>query len=195
MKVYKQPLLKSLIVLFLGISFCFSDPAEEEESDEIIELEPFDIESLPVDIEYYYGRLEDYGLEKISSDNSIRFLWIRSFNPALLFEVFDNNPEVSLIVRVYDREKEEWVNFKRRTVTRKAHLSVLQDVVDYYDFYSMPFSEEASGYDGSDWFIEAKIEGKHHVVYRWSPDRNTQFFELGFMFIESVIEEPLSPIF
>ncbi|EDY80952.1 hypothetical protein VDG1235_569 [Verrucomicrobiia bacterium DG1235] len=180
---------KYLLLLLLPVLSATPDTENEEE---IFDLAPFTLSEGPESIEQYIEELEDYGLERLTEKNCVRFLWLRWRNVPMLFEVYDEEETVDVVAKTFEHDL--WKVWKTRSVDRSVHFDVLKQIEEDYKFFEMPFRLEDQGDDASEWFIEVNYKDHSHVVYRRSPNKETKFFELGFMIIESMIESPLSPI-
>ena len=65
-------------------------------------------------------------------------------------------------------------------VSQKEYL-IFQKLFEELNFYSMHSDGKTLGLDGSEWILEAVVNGKYHAVVRWSPtykanSRNTTQF-------------------
>jgi hypothetical protein len=101
----------------------------------------------------------------------IRFLWLRTFHSPVVVRVFCSGSQAGLILKTTNGQG----GYDTGMVDREEELSLsaleLQAIIDRFrilDFYQLSF-ENSCGCDGAQWILEAAIEGKYHVVTRWSP--------------------------
>ncbi len=121
-----------------------------------------------------------------SADEAYRFLWLRSFHPAILATVtFLKDGTAHSVVRELKRTGEtdyKLVTHDRRGVDNN-HWGAEGDprsAEDYITYWKMALGKylwkapaeivRPPGLDGATWTIEARKAGKCHVVSRWSPD-------------------------
>lgn len=189
------PLFFSLTIA-LGCSFA-------QESESPFSLEPYKVQNgyvaqFPRSSNYFEGYFENFGIKNKIKENEIRFLWVRSFHPAILFEIKTTNSEGFLFTAsewVGEYGSRKWKVFSEKTIGAEAHLIMLKEIKNHFVFFDMEPFIKREGLDGSDWIIEVQFEGMHHQVYRWSPTKDTPFFSLGLDFIELSIDSPVTPIY
>ena len=69
----------------------------------------------------------------------------------------------------------------------KEKVEGLLKIVDA--FWTMPYSDDVIGLDGTGWYLEAVSDGKFHAVYRWSPgSRQKLFHQIGEYFLYKIAE-------
>jgi len=90
-------------------------------------------------------------------------------------------------------------NIRKLTRNEKKRLDKdavqsLKATIKGTNFFELPSYEKVEGFDGSYWTIEALVEGRYHVVTRWSPEKGP-VREIGMMLIDYAIGGDLVPIY
>lgn len=128
-----------------------------------------------------------------------RFIWTRSFhNPVVLRVDVKGEDDATLTMKV--GELARW-SHKMNKLTRnekkrleKNAVESLKAAVRRTNFFELPSYEKVEGLDGSFWTIEALVNGRYHLVSRWSP-QNGPVREIGMTLIEFAIGGDLVPIY
>lgn len=142
--------------------------------------------------------LEQYGLTKLEDNEAIRFLWLRSFHPAILFVVKCDSESTAIFTAskwTREEEKWKWVVFSESAMPKERHIGALLNVVTKYDFFKIPTTDGRQGLDGSTWIIEIKTANRHHWITRWSPTRDSPAWIIGTDLIGRSINSPAVPIY
>jgi hypothetical protein len=159
-------------------------------------------ESDPKNPDYLRVSLKSYGLVPLPDDTKAdqatryRFLWVRSFNPAALFEVrFDSSGAGIYEAKLWKKQSGvfRWVT-QRTILLKKSDLEFHQHMLAESHFFEIPWWDEKLGCDGAAWFIEVQQGNQYHAVYRWSPESGP-VFDFGRFLIEAAIQSEFLPIY
>ena len=126
----------------------------------------------------------------------IRFLWIRSFLRAVLFELKFKADGSGVFESNFWREKEgavQWVTDRSKVLT-SPDLKYYAVMIERYGLFELPWFDDVKHYDGAEWFIEIQQGEKYHAIYRDSP-RSGPIWELGRGMIEGSIDSEYLPIY
>lgn len=116
-------------------------------------------------------------LSKSKTEESYRFLWLRTFNrPVSARLTIAEDGSGQLAIKVLSGSG----GYKPGKLIKNRSIEVSKDSVDYFrqlldkaEFWTAPTEEKENGtvnLDGAQWIIEAAKGGQYHVVDRWSPD-------------------------
>lgn len=112
-----------------------------------------------------------------------RFLWLRSFHPAVLVRL--SVLKEGRVVSLYKETDAPWggqllppedvdvlatlnVGGGPVKISFETFLEHFRELAEEF-FWSQPFRKKAVGVDGATWILEGRREGECHVVDRWSP--------------------------
>jgi hypothetical protein len=131
--------------------------------------------------------LDEPSLMSEPSNESYRFLWLRTFNHPVAIRVNINHDGTSLLTTKVSDGKGGYklgkliVNRKRRLT--KEQTSWFLDRIKELGFWDLPAYEKQTeetgsngektvtvNLDGSHWILEGIKDKKYHVVDRWSPE-------------------------
>jgi hypothetical protein len=124
-------------------------------------------------------------MAKISTAESYRFIWLRSFHHPIVVRLEPKQDGTSLLtVKIgsgaggYPPGKLSESYTRMLTVQQTQRFLAL---LTQTDFWRLPNPvDDNPGEDGSQWLIEGVKGGKYHVVDRWSPKKGP-VRELGMM--------------
>ena len=124
-----------------------------------------------------------------------RFLWVRAFHRAALFELeFQADGTGVYRASLWQAQGGAgWVLQRTRQLTpssRETHRRQLAAC----DFFALPFADDRRGMDGSEWYLEVQEGGRYHAVYRWSPEPGA-LATFGRDLIEAAIESEFLPVY
>lgn len=142
-------------------------------------------------LEYH---MENHGLELEPGENTVRFLWIRSFHPTILF-VVEPSSETTAKFKASELKDDEWKVFSEVTMPLERHLKQLARITDSHAFFSLPNFVNRQGLDGSSWIIDIRHQGEHHWINRWSPKSDDPAWIIGTDLIGLSINSPSVPIY
>lgn len=113
-----------------------------------------------------------------------RFLWLRTWHPALVVRLHPvGHLAVAEVRRLDGRGRPEALGYnvqvQRRTVSAQE-WGRFQAEIDRLDFWEMPGADPSDpvDLDGARWVFEGLQDGRTHVVDRFSPDQ-PELVELG----------------
>jgi hypothetical protein len=140
-----------------------------------------------------------YDLSANPSNQSYRFLWLRTFDPPVAVRLDVNADGTGTVVTKigdgkagYPTTIKKVVEIDRHDLTREQ-VQAFAALVDKDRFWWLESDEPAPAgkarNDGSEWVIEAVRNGSYNVVARWSPGSNSSegskaVLEIGKMAID-----------
>jgi hypothetical protein len=119
-----------------------------------------------------------------------RFIWLRSFLPAVAVRIVRTPLSTLLVVRdrqgtgkypegadadmeIREVTPEQWKCFELQLTSAR--------------FWDLSPTVAAIGLDGADWIVEGVNNDKYHIVERWSPDLNDPFRRLSWYFMQLAV--------
>jgi len=107
------------------------------------------------------------------SDETYRFLWLRTFHHPIAIRVWRKGEERNMAFKEldgaggYDPGK-LIANLTRRLTTDEwdKFIKLLQQA----SYWQLPTESRNGGRDGAQWILEGKKDEQYHVVDRWSPE-------------------------
>ena len=111
----------------------------------------------------------------IYSDKSdkeiIRFTWLRTFHNPIVIRIENSNG----IYSIYWKKSNGAGGYSpgNLVINEEKQIDIQQwtDIVNQLNecvFWEIPTNYPTFGFDGAQWILEAKIDGKYHIVDRWS---------------------------
>lgn len=131
----------------------------------------------------WYGNeldlLDEPSLYELSNDESktaYRFLYLRSFHPAIAIRIeLEEDKTGKLYVKNGDEYKQSSLStIKTGQIFEELDRSIL---------WKLSSTIEYSGLDGAHWIIEAVENGQYHLVDRWAP-KYGYIRRIGLYFLE-----------
>ena len=115
----------------------------------------------------------------------IRFTWLRTFDNPIVVRIENNNG----VYFVYWKKSDGQGGFcpGKLVVDGKRQINVRQwnnivNQLNRSNFWRLPTHNPFFGFDGAQWILEAKIDGKYHFIDRWTfPDRRIKQFCLSLL--------------
>ncbi len=168
---------------------------------EEVKLHGFEV-ILPADPRYLAHVLGRFGMKPLvverpaPGEERFRFLWLRSFHRAALFELrFAPDGAGVYEAKLWEDTPEggRWVVQRTHPLTavdRVTHRKTLESA----GFFALPFDDARQGLDGAIWLFEARDGERSHTVHRWSPEPGT-LRQLGASLIEAAIESDFLPLY
>ena len=126
-----------------------------------------------------------------------RFTWLRSSDRpvALRIDVMEDGSAI-FVLKVADGKG----GYEPGKVVRNENwkldpqkLKAFKAIFDRAAFFEQPVAEDAAGVDGSRWLIEANLNGRYHIVSRWTP-RTGAIRDIGLNLINMATAD-FSPIY
>lgn len=189
----------ALVCLFF-LSACHTTGPAPAAANEIAVIAPIPrVELSPNDPDYLHTHLKQFGLTPLAETaphlvtERYRFLWIRSFHPAALFEVEYTANGIGTY-RASLWKDHRWVAQKTFQGADKKEFDGYRHMVAAYDMFHLPWWDSSGGLDGSEWFIELVRGDQHHEIYRWSPEEGP-VRTFGETLIEAGVDSPFMPIY
>ncbi len=151
---------------------------------------------LPDNRRYIEWQLSSYGLQQLKEEAAIRFLWMRSFHPAIVFDLRKKGEdELRYEARVW--EKGKWRTFSQQVILAEDSnlVSILE--LELSGFFEAPHFtiEQFKIADGSTWILEAYSNNKYNWVLKSSPKEDTIEGRWARKLIEKSIDSPVVPIY
>lgn len=115
-------------------------------------------------------------LESVETDKEIyRFLWLRTFHHPIFVRVERNQKEIKLFTKELDGAG----GYKPGKLLKSNEIVLSQDdfcrflnLLEEANYWQMPTENDALGFDGAQWILEAVKENRYHVVDRWTPNKS-----------------------
>jgi hypothetical protein len=116
-----------------------------------------------------------------SEYNVIKLVCKRSFHDWFSIKIEWQDDEfigVFVLNRVpmFTLKEENYIHYEKQI--NKGHLDNMLNILQKYKDYENIVLTERHGFDGADWTMEIKINGKYKKFVTWSPD-NGIVYELG----------------
>jgi hypothetical protein len=140
-----------------------------------------------------------YDLSANPSNESYRFLWLRTFDPPVAIRLDVNADGTGTVMtKIADGEAGYPTTITKvaevdRHVLTREQVQAFAALVDKDGFWSLatdePSATDKARTDGSEWILEAARGGSYNVVARWSPANNSSegskaILEIGKMAID-----------
>ncbi len=109
-----------------------------------------------------------------------RFTWLRTFHNPISIRIEKNGDIYTLYWKLcngaggYD-PGELTVNTQKK-IDREI-WNEFQKHLNQINFWRMSTNEMERGEDGSQWILEGKIAKKYHVVDRWTPNKESNYYQ------------------
>lgn len=108
----------------------------------------------------------------LSSDKpkvSYRFLWLRSFHPAVVVRVSSEGDKQTLSVKEFNDRKSQLLVDQTRSLNKQEWADLMK-VIDQTCFWVVPgTTDDLLANDGALWVLEGVDQNYYHVVTRQSP--------------------------
>lgn len=184
------------LLFFAACRTAIAAPSPESETITTIARAEID----PKDPDYLRAHLTAFGLIPLaeikphSFVEQYRFLWVRSFHPAALFEVdYAANGDGTYRASVFKDHR--WVVQKTLQWKKdKVAFDPVRRMVRESDMFNLAWYDNSGGYDGSSWYIELVRGEQHHEIYRWSPE-NGPIYRFGKELVDAAIDSPFLPFY
>jgi len=115
-------------------------------------------------------------LSEDSRAECYRFLWLRTFHPAICVRIDITSKGTSELTKKTGTGECGFGGVGRLTLNKTGWLTKNETgkflaQLDVYKIWDEPALEERNGLDGARWIFEGIKGGKYHVVDRWSPEK------------------------
>jgi hypothetical protein len=118
---------------------------------------------------------------------SYRFLWLRTFHPPIAIRISLSGDRAQLTAVQLSGAG----GYEPGTVVRRQSLTLtsqewsrFNDALNSARFWTAPTTVEHSGLDSAEWVIEGRRQNTYHVIDRWSPKPDDDFYKIGLLFLE-----------
>jgi hypothetical protein len=118
---------------------------------------------------------------RITSTETYRFVWLRSFDPPISVRLEVLSDESGILTEKIGSGEAGFVATQHGTV-QSSKLALTREQVEWFravvtkeHFWTTPpyAFHDQQGTDGSSWIIEALVAGTYHIAQRWSPADST----------------------
>jgi hypothetical protein len=136
----------------------------------------------------YCGVLEDA--------ETYRFLWLRTFHNPVAVRVFRRGYDYGLDAVILDGAGGYDPGHVSRRVTRALSRDEWQTVIaglEGVQFWQMATSRYEFGFDGAEWIVEARRDGRYHIVDRWSGSDGLE--RVGRLFLNLAKLNDVGPVY
>lgn len=127
-----------------------------------------------------------------------RFAWLRSFDRKVVLRVdVDKTGTGVLTIKISEaRPSDAFPKLEKseKKALTKEQLQSIRALIWRWQFFDEPSHIKDQGVDGATWIIEAAVDGRYHVVSRWSP-KTGSVREIGGRLLELAIGGDLMPIY
>ena len=115
-----------------------------------------------------------------SQDEIYRFTWLRTFHNPIAIRIEKHNDNYTLFWKLSNGaggySPGELEIDKQKTLDKKTWEEFISKL-NQSDFWNLVINHNDTGKDGSQWILEGKSTNKYHVVDKWSPDKDSKFYE------------------
>jgi len=127
--------------------------------------------------EWYSKHLEamdESSLNSIAeSDETYRFLWLRSFHHPIAIRVWRKGEERKMVFKELDGaggyEPGKLIANRSRRLTTDEWDNFIK-LIQQTSYWQLPTEGKNGGKDGAQWVLEGKKDKQYHIVDRWSPE-------------------------
>jgi hypothetical protein len=149
----------------------------------------------------------------LEDSEAFRFLWLRSFHNAIAVRISRRGDFYGLEAVILDRAGRFSANYRRwlfggsgdhrpGNVSRRVTKELSPDQgraliarLEQMQFWQMATRGHAlPGTDGARWILEARREGRYHVVDRWS-DNDDGIKSVGMLFLDLAGLADVGPVY
>lgn len=121
------------------------------------------------------------------SENEIyRFTWLRTFHNPIAIRIEKHGDEYILYWKLSNGaggyDPGELTIDKQKILDAKTWQEFIS-MLNQADFWKLVSKEINYGKDGSEWILEGKTENKYQVVDRWSPEKNSKYYQCCYFLI------------
>jgi hypothetical protein len=157
------------------IRFTFNDTLSEEQRTEILSREEYHNKISSFRNKWYSEHLKAMKEPVVYSDSTnrqiIRFTWLRTFHHPVVVGMVNDGGEVSLYWKTssgaggYDPGK--LVTDRHKRIDIQQWDKMIQEL-ERISFWRFPTNNPVFGFDGAQWILEVKIDGKYHLIDIWT---------------------------
>lgn len=97
----------------------------------------------------------------------VRFLWLRSFHPAIVVHVEKDRGKTLLVARETDRPSGGRIVREQERVLSDVQTDAISSLLDEIEFWTLPPTKQSFGLDGAEWILEVSDPTRYHFVDRW----------------------------
>jgi hypothetical protein len=157
----------------------FNDTLSKEQRTEILSRKEYHNKISSSCNKWYSEYLKAMKEPVVYSDNTnrqiIRFTWLRTFHHPVVVGMVNDGGEVSLYWKTSSGtggyEPGKLVTDRHKRIDIQQWDEMTQEL-ERINFWRLLTNYPFFGLDGAQWILEAKIDGKYHMVDRWSVERS-----------------------
>jgi len=108
-----------------------------------------------------------------------RLTWLRTFHNPVAIRIEKNGNTYQLYWKVSSGAggyKPGKLTIDKRKVIDKSLWNKFQNQLHELQFWTLKTNEKISGNDGSQWILEGKVGKLYHVVDRWTPNTQSNYY-------------------
>jgi len=181
--------MKYLLLIILIVASCFNmigmTPIDHSnKKDAKIYFPPNTLNNSFIE-EWYSRQLsamkEPILINDTSTDEVYRFTWLRTFDNPITIRIERNNDSYSISWKQCDGDGgyhpgELIVDNKLKLEKQSWELFLIK--LNKIDFWNLPtIKNNELGLDGSQWILEGRSGNIYHVVDRWTPRKESQYYQ------------------
>lgn len=114
--------------------------------------------------------------DSAAANESYRFLWLRTFHQPIAVRLARKTHGATIITKILDGQGGFAFGALVQNAERQladAEVAETYRLINAARFWSLPTRNDRGGLDGAEWILEGQRDGRHHVVVRWSPRRES----------------------
>ncbi|QKZ13596.1 hypothetical protein [Spirosoma sp. KUDC1026] len=113
-----------------------------------------------------------------------RLTWLRAFHPPVVIRLEEYKGSCWLIWKTVDETSSPQLVTRRKKLDQKT-WNTFNQRVNRAAFWQLSTNEDVIGVDGFDWILEGKLPDRYHVVARFMPKVNSDYYQCCHFLIES----------
>jgi hypothetical protein len=133
-----------------------------------------------------------------TNENIIRFLWLRTFHEPVSIRLNSNETGYRMVAKSLTGKGgcEPGTMAELNVIDlNNSQILTLEAILSECKFYEEDTTDKSMGKDGSQWIVELQMNGKYHVVDRWSPEPEECLYTLGKFLIQASSLKSIKPMY